>query len=99
MNHDIDAAPAMRDLRTKHGDALPSETTGQGSCRQKLVLYVDRALGAVDRVEEQRLDFADLFAVCRGGECARNADIDIGEIGLYIVRPGAGPIFVQGCGA
>ena len=131
MNHDIDAAPAIRYLWAKHGNALGytgllqdlhetdpacphdqrfepgmvgsgydqhdfelrplahalGEAAGQGGRGQKLVLDVDRALGAVDRIEEQRLDFADLLAVFIGGGCARNADIDIAEIGPDVIRP------------
>ena len=45
-----------------------------------LVLDIDAALGAIDHVEEQGFDLADLALVVEGGTGAGDADVDVGQV-------------------
>jgi hypothetical protein len=63
------------------------EASGQGGSGQKLVLDIERAFRVIDHVEEQRLDFADLFAIFIRHQCARDSDIDAAKIRPDLVWP------------
>ena len=65
----------------------PGEVLGEAACGQELVLDVNGAGGTIDRVEEQRFDFADLLCLFVSGRGARNADVDPAEIGHHAGRP------------
>src|SRR5262245_39382660 len=76
--HDLELRAALQSL----GQAVGDE---QGT--QELVLDIDRALGLIDGIEEERFRLADGFPTLEARLRTGDTDLDIAEVWRHALRP------------